>query len=582
MQNRKYAVVWIDHEDDQALQENLNRLLADSINRSREKVGDRFVFSIVRIPAEIMPPSAEVSVILDFILAKCIDSTPDMFMVDYHFAAKHDSPKGYDYGLKIAQCLMDVTYKPVGVFTRRNPSLFKKWEISTKYFCMFIENMYNLLPEGGEGLTGDDWFQRLSEAIELHGQRWGSIPNVMDSRIYKPEVRWRSGQPRNQQRTFGMAATALGHKIFSNAGFDAKRIELEELVGGFSGSFLVRASLPDKSKSWIMKIDEDPTRLERELEGYRSIRRSVASDYYCELLSPSEPPERLGANSWGAIILEEKKNAAPLLNQMSHMQQHDLADLYERVWLEVLNSLYTPLRSVELEISSLMNELDVPLLQAGLGELERYKEYGYSKVSEATADASRHGRCWVEHGCPMPADIKPRIITPYAKSIHGDLNCRNILYCPDKGEGDNFTIRLIDFPDVREGCIAEDFTKAETELVLIMMDWGSGRDCDFERLDLWGTLTSRMYPLESDSPVCDEWDTEIRLAYDGIEAIRRIYTGMCEDAEVDQENARLTYQVHLLKSIPEYIGYQGIPPAKKLLAVLWLGQIISQLSQSTC
>jgi hypothetical protein len=162
-------------------------------------------------------------------------------------------------------------------------------------------------------------------------------------------------------------------------------------------------------------------------------------------------------------------------------------------------------------------------------------------------------------------DCKFDCVGPWIERAHGDLNCRNVLFRSDSGG-----FKLIDFPNVGPNCLAVDFAKAEAELVLIMMDWGTGRDCEFSRLKDWGPLAHAL-GTSFDAGFTDV-DPEARKILTAILAIRSVYATKA-GANGDVKRA---YQLYLLSKVLRYVSYSDLTVAKRFLALLWAEKLMSE------
>jgi hypothetical protein len=257
-----------------------------------------------------------------------------------------------------------------------------------------------------------------------------------------------------------------------------------------------------------------------------------------------------------------EENAKPLIEH-GDIDGPELAALYKLIWERCLFDLYGKVTSKEVTAETIGADATLRLAKGGLLGLHRYRsrEVEFSgpcklPIERAVAlleasDEAEWGFTDANHG-------------PWVQRVHGDLNCRNVLYRRDQRR-----FKLIDFPNIGPNCLAVDFTKAEAELVLIVMDWATGRDCDLSRLETWGLLTGVL--TAEFSPKADAAnDAEAMRVLAAIRTIRELYGSKAGSTGTPEH----VYRLYLLARVLRYIGYSDLTIAKRFLALLWAGQLV--------
>lgn len=256
-------------------------------------------------------------------------------------------------------------------------------------------------------------------------------------------------------------------------------------------------------------------------------------------------------------------NAKPLIEH-SDIAGPELAKLYKDIWENCLFDLYGTVTSDDVTPAVIGAATALSLAKRGLHGLHRYLAR-HDEFNESCKSTIKKTLTLLEEasddGTWGFGDIRG---APWVERVHGDLNCRNVLYRRDQK-----TFKLIDFPNIARNCLAVDFTKAEAELVLIMMDWATGKDCDFSRIDLWATLTLELAADFSPRTGTIE-DPEASRVMEAVHTIREVY-GSKGDAMSGTKEA---YRLYLLARVLRYIAYSDLSIAKRFLAMIWAGQLV--------
>ncbi|MGH8615825.1 MAG: hypothetical protein ACREYF_28390 [Gammaproteobacteria bacterium] len=145
---------------------------------------------------------------------------------------------------------------------------------------------------------------------------------------------------------------------------------LKQLGGGFSGAYVVKAQPSDRGKTFVLKIDEEPKKLKRELEGYRTITSYVSHDYYLPIVDASSPVT-LAAEWWATFLMPYEGNAKPLIEHID-VGGPELAELYRSIWEKCLFDLYGTVTSKDVSSEVIDGAEALRLAKSGLHGLHRY------------------------------------------------------------------------------------------------------------------------------------------------------------------------------------------------------------------
>ena len=460
-------------------------------------------------------------------IKKIIDSEkPDLVSVDISFgSAKEDHSNGIFIGRELQEYYPEIA---IALHTKQGSRINEKMaEYSTYGFAIVIPSF------GFGGDTIKEWLKKAFDNFERDIIR---LPYFMrqDSKV----VHWRNGHPLTRSNQIKHAAPILAEKFFRFMGIDDAQATLSEMSGGFSGSFLIRAET--ESKTFILKIDENPERLKNELDGYKKINQKVDDDYFFD--PHDKACIELMNGLWGVIGLKFIANAVPLIEHKGNLD-----GIYRSVWEDALKNLYGKITNEPLEIKEIICDKLLEHARQNLSSLSRYSQGQHIKVNIDSLGEVLSGQS---------------LELLHAENIHGDLNCRNIMY-----RDEHNPIKLIDFPNVKPGPLCQDFVKAEAELVVIMMDWHTGMDCDFIRLDAWMEMlkpfSNTFEPLE-EVGICG--DGELSRIASAIKVIRSKYKDMVGDNTKDAFDA---YRVFVIAQLLNYTGYSDVTIAKRFLSYRW-------------
>ena len=557
----KPVIMFVDHEE-KSLEEVIGSIGRPLRTRSTmEKVGESCV--LLGAFVEATPRDT----LFDRTLRKINEfiDKPDLILVDLSYDDESRESKSVVYGRELAIKLKE-HFKGVGVgvYSKYDLSPRDRAYISSDGFSLMLEEIRKMY-DGARSLPGDLWYDlfqiTIDKARRAH-ERETPPHGLSDS---DKTVRWDSGHPIHRSRGFMEAAPNLASKALQWLPDKPSEIAISELGGGFSGAYVIKADLPGRATSFVIKIDEDPAKLEKELSGYQIIQSRVSHRYYLPLPGINfNWPVTLYSDWWGAFAMSYEGSARPLLEHLSSADGEPLSEIYKRLWDRCLFSLYGPASKRELGLNEVVSDVAWNTAREGSKALERYKTR-LNDLGDATHEAFGRASSLIAAPLTTPIYNRDTINVDWAEQIHGDLNCRNILY-----DGADKSFRIIDFPNVSPNGLAIDFVKAEAELVLIMLDWSTGRDCDFSRIDQWAELTGNI--SAGFSPASRDWgDPEVERVFTAVASIREIFSSRAEDSSESKES----YRLYLLSRVLRYVGYSDITIAKRFLALIWVGQLSS-------
>jgi hypothetical protein len=548
-------ILLVDHDKD-----SLNEAI-DALNRLKrtkstmETLGELFRFEPVVIKPKNFTADRVYEVIKNY-------QNPDLILIDLSFG-EHEDPDGVFRGRGVAAHLAR-KYRRLGfgVYTRYSLTRYQRAAISSDRFAVVFEDIGNSYG-GPHRMGGDEWYNLLDKIVKDIRLQRKILPQALTETYGRGVAKWAEGHPHHRSFSFTRAACNLVDLALEWLDPLPTEIVITQLGGGFSGSFLVKADVPNRPKSYIVKIDEDPARLGRELEGYRIVQTLLNHRYYLPLLGlGKELPIRLAQNWWGAFAMEYEGEARPLIEH-SGLKGESLADVYRRVWSQCLCDLYGTVSAEGTSVSNIVTNETVSSANDGWIAMKRYHNWNCTLKKKQRLVIDQFTSL-LTGSLDMAFTSDKTLEMPCAERVHGDLNCRNILYDADKD-----TFCLIDFPSVGPpNCLARDFVKAEAELILIMMEWATGHDHDLTRVGVWDKLieavTSNFEPFDTVLA-----DSESNRMLRVLRAIRETYDNMHQG----KGQPRLTYQVYLFATLLSYFGYSDITIAKKLLAALWAGRL---------
>lgn len=563
----KLRIALVDHE-----KQKVERIAKKIGEQDYGKINTRKLTEVCEmIPITLNIKNATRERLLEMVIERLRPNTsaefPDIVFVDINLGPPSSTGedraanRGINLALDLRRALSDT---PVGLYTGFHLSSLDKVRISMMSFAAILENITDLA-EGQEEvmLTGDQWLEIFEEILKIAREQASQLPSFL-SFSGGPEPLWTVENPRTRSLGFLRAAPKLVANTLAHLP-DKPKIEMTQLSGGFSGSFLVRADVSGGDAAFVVKIDEDPSKLSKELEGYQIIESRVRQAYYLPVSGSYRlEPFKLSDNWWGAFAMAYEFDAKPLIEQ--RLSGIELCELYRALWAECLFSLYGQTQSMTIAIGEILPQGFGETANKGWHSLARYREKytlidpeGIDSVNELMEQLRR-----IEGA----GFLNRPLSVPWVEHVHGDLNCRNILYDRDKSQ-----FRVLDFPHVGPpNCLAIDFVKAEAELLLIMLDWSSGNDCDFERVRAWKDLTtlltSDFVPLSSNFK-----DAELDRTFEAVSEIRKSY----RDRSNGLGEVELSYRLYLLSRVMKYLNYSDLTIAKRYLAFVWAAQMSSVL-----
>ena len=547
----KITIVVLDHEQE-SLDEVIEQIGSPKCTRSTMK-RVRETVNLIGVLIDAQPADT-----LEERAIKSIEaatSSCDLILVDLSFDDdSKDSAiqQGRELAMKLREYFAGAA---VGVYSKLDLTPKERGFISSDRFALRLDEirkMYN----GKRALNGDDWCDLFQTVVQRATDDRSRLPVALAPESV-PSIDW-SKSPPTRSVGFRRAAPKLVLRTLSDLRLSSDhRINLTVLAGGFSGSFLVKAEIKPGNASFVIKIDEDPAQLLEEFQGHSKVKTSVAYNYYLPL---SSPVFKLTEDWWAAFAMPYEVAAKPLLQELP-ATGIELRQIYENLWNLCLFDLYGETTVADVAISDIMPTDASRIVEDGWESLARYRKT-FESLNTKYLEAVETLTLALNRNFDSESISVPRV-----QAVHGDLNCRNVLYDKQtKG------FRILDFPKVGPNGLPYDFVKAESELMLVMLDWSSGRDCDFQRIPVWESLAD--YFLKTLVPPARSFDDpEIDRAFEAICSIRQIYQNRAgTNGEVETG-----YRLYLLARVLRYLTYSDLTIAKRHLAFLWASKLASDL-----
>jgi len=550
----KMVIAFVDHEEN-SLDEIISKISTKRATSTMKTVAQSYDLISVLVEPEPAETLAE------RVITKLteIDSRLDLVLVDLSFDNENRDGSVHR-GRALAQRIREhFSGLAVGVYSRVELSPRDKGLISSDRFALRLDEFRKMFDNLPPVMTGDDWNDVLQAVRRKSMEEAARLPSGLD--IQSPSnIAWAVNHPLTHSIGFERAALKLVSSALGclELGEDSQ-IKIHQLSGGFSGSFLVKAEIVGGA-SFVIKIDEDPNKLVNELKGYRKVRAKLDHKYYLTPISSDHDPVKLTRDWWGAFAMPYEGDAKPLLEELPSGGS-DLAALYQDLWNNCLFNLYGITSVKKVPMKDIVPQGAGAAAVDGWNALSRYNERFSSLGITRTQAVQRLLSSLVEKD--KQGFHSRKINAPWVEEAHGDLNCRNILY-----HNKNRVFRILDFPHVGPNCLAFDFVKAEAELMLIMLDWPTGRDCDFERIELWESISQEL--SQSLIPKARKFnESDAERAFQGISAIRQLY----KDRAADNGEVERTYLMYLFSRVLRYLSYADLTIPKRHFAFVWASQL---------
>jgi hypothetical protein len=555
--NSKRTLLFVDDHEDQVI--SLKRYLYPAAINTSERFEDCYQIEFIRgLPRE----SEGFRDCLDGIVRFCKAKRVWMIFVDIVLAG---GSRGVDdtSGLAIGNQLMErLPFTPVVVYTEMGRE--------AKVLSASVEHNDAIFPprmlpsEKDDSLTVQQFIavlSRIKKKKRLYLSEWNRCLSVWDNAL-DLEVRITGkGGPKRLPPMHEKAVRLLAKLRFGST--TATSVELERLSAGFSGAYLFKAT-GNGMRTQVLKINENPRKLEDEAEGFARIRNEcdIPADRVPISLDPLEPT-KLAEDWWAAIGFSYEKDYSPLLEIFSTLEESQIRSFFSDLWSSTgLETLYKKITPEEVKVGAIIREEDVAEALEELGELARYFGVIKNRLPGKSIDFDRLMRVLNAVGSKL---TRTRVKLAKSTLIHGDLNCRNILVNP----ADLSKWVLIDFPHTGAGYLAQDFAKSEVELIGIVMDRASGRDIDLDRLAPWLTLTD-CFSKKLSPDRCSSEDEELERIAVAVGLTRKRYS----DLRVFDQDRQNDYFVHLVAHALRSITYPDLTvPKRLLLAIYCLGLI---------
>ena len=212
-----------------------------------------------------------------------ISQSPDIILVDLSFGT-HEYPEEVQIGWELASKLaQEYPKSAVGVYTRHPILPYYRANISSDRFPLMLESLHQAY-DGPNKMRGDDWYDLFDKILKYARSQREALPYALTGTYGTGVTKWAPSHPHHRSLSFIKAACNLVDLALDWLKPAPTEILITQLGGGFSGSFVVKAEIPSWPKSYIVKIDEDPSKLVKELEGYRTVQTFIEHRYYLPLL----------------------------------------------------------------------------------------------------------------------------------------------------------------------------------------------------------------------------------------------------------------------------------------------------------
>jgi hypothetical protein len=566
---RRFVVAWVDHEK-------------TKVGRLAKKIGERncgrvnltkLEESCAMVPITLnLGPSIDklASTVIEKLKGETLPRFPDMIFVDINLGPPNTTgeDRSLNRGIQLASDLRRrLPTTPIGLYTGFHLKNIDKVRISMMHFAAVLENIIDLSEGQDEQiLTGDQWLEVFEEILKVAKDGESHLPHSL-SAPSESELRtsWEGKHPVSRSLGFVRAARRLVARTLEHLPGEPQ-ITMSQLSGGFSGSFLVKASVVGGAASFVIKIDEDPRRLTKELQGHHIVESRLQQKHYLPLCGNYQTePARLTKDWWGAFAMPYELDAKPLIEQ--DIGGSDLARLYESIWTDCLFNLYGKTTSEAVKFGNILPDDFGELAKNGWESLGKYRQMFSSFYTQQSSGINE--LLSLLDQISFTGTLDNSIQVPWVEHIHGDLNCRNVLYNKDQK-----SFRLLDFPHVGPAnSLAVDFVKAETELLLLMLDWSTGKDCDFARLVAWESL-SGTFGKSFIPPNLTLGDPETYRVFEAVRAIRQIYLNKAKGLG----DVEATYRLYLFSRVLKYLNYSDLTIAKRHFAFVWASQLANLLN----
>jgi hypothetical protein len=402
-----------------------------------------------------------------------------------------------------------------------------------------------------------DYVNYVRENIKANIRRWPSYLDTWNKSI--PIKVW--FEPKDQPENFAQISNPiilLTKMLFeSEIPKGINSIRLSFIEPGYSGCHILLVIPEGNFKKWILKVDENPQKIEEEWSGYNLISvRDLPHGLLPAAKMPS-PVMKISDNWWSAIALEYVEGYKTLMELFAGWTALQAKSFFDKLWSsdQGIGNLYAKQSKCEVNITEIVKEASIAEVQRELEHLAKYKQVierkvpSYGRYSQQLSDMLKSERM-----------LNKKIVITKSDIIHGDLNCRNILINP---EDDKFV--LIDFPHVKKGIFANDFAKAEVDLISIIMDFQSGLDIDLARLPAWVEMIEYLSVQQT--------VTEFQSPDDEIEKVMMSVLTIRNQCRIDE----LDYFASVLKHLLKTVTYRNVEVGKRILAVIYASLLLQKL-----
>ncbi len=393
--------------------------------------------------------------------------------------------------------------------------------------------------------------------------------HLFPSHISRDKVEWEKKPQPSISPTVEKIIFYLVNKALLNFPDKPTKIKIRLLGDGHSTAFLILATLyavdgNQMPKRFVIKADENPSIIEAEFLGYQTIQQKVKRDYYLPLAVAAKAPVEFRKDYWAAFVMENADGMSNLLNQ-TILLEHRLSEIYNELFRECLYPLYKPVTNEKAELGVFFKSIVWERAIEGVSSLEPY--YRRMEIEDPkTFEMISTGRDFITN---RSLNLSNHIQVSWAKYSHGDLNCRNILLSEDLQK-----FILVDFPFSKNSeCLAKDFVRAETELLLFLFEKSSGRDTDIELVSKWLRFLESNEKSFLEFSTSKEWPEANRIIQ-SIKVIRQCYL----DIAIKNEDTEKLYYWYLISRYMLCLNFNYIPASKRLLGLAMISRTLSQVN----
>jgi len=342
---------------------------------------------------------------------------------------------------------------------------------------------------------------------------------------------------------------------------------------GFSGSFLFKLCVkirpngrsPTKEKWWVMKVDKDFEKIEKEFQEYGQIKQTpLGREHYPPVLDVLA-----SCDNWAAIAMEAEEETMTLIDyfvEKPSSQDLKLDKLIGDQLGNVLECIYgdsiSKASHVWVDFYGLKPRTVCNILSFIQNNRTILEESIDVRIINKVCSFVKGDNIWEEN-------IYNLVRLVETKTIHGDLNSRNILLHRDTAR-----LVLIDFAKREQDHIVKDIAKLETDALFLIMDASSRQYYSWERVSAWKKLFTtirkpKLFELKVTNLTKDEAINKIVRFVCSLRRLMKILYPKVDEVE---------YLLALLHFSLSAISYPDVSIHKKAFGLLYANEILERLT----